>query len=348
MAPSFTMRSLGLPTTVALVIAVLAVSSSAPLVAYATAPALAIAFWRNALAVGVIAPVAATRRRDELRGLDRGGYALCALAGVALAAHFAVWIPSAKLTTAAAATAMVSTQPVWAALIAVARRVPVATGAWIGIAVAVVGAVLATGADLTVSRRAVTGDLLAVGGGIAAAVYTTLGERARIHTSTTTYTAVCYTACGALLAAVCLALRVPVSGFDLRTWLAICAMTVGPQLLGHSLVNYALHRVSATTVSVVLLFEVPGAALLAWVWLGQTPSAGSLPGLALLVGGVAVVVLTAARRTPPAVPPPPSVPPPAVPPPSSPAASVPPPAAPPRSPSPRSPSPPSSPPPSSI
>jgi drug/metabolite transporter (DMT)-like permease len=284
------MRRTGLPTIAALMIAVVAVSSSAPLIAYAAAPALAIALWRNALAVGVLTPVTATRRRTELRSLGRADVTLCVLAGVSLAAHFGLWIPSAKLTSVAAATAMVCTQPVWAALIAYLRRVPVTRTTLVGIGVAVVGAALATGADLAVSTRAVAGDLLAVAGGMAAAVYTTYGERARVRTSTLTYTTICYTVCALLLGAVCLTFEVPVIGFDRSTWLAIAAMVAGPQLLGHSLVNYALHRVSATTVSVVLLLEVPGAALLGWLWLGQTPEPGSLPGLTLLVVGVAVVV----------------------------------------------------------
>jgi drug/metabolite transporter (DMT)-like permease len=275
-------------------IAVVAVSSSAPLIAYAAAPALAIAFWRNALAVGALAPVALTRRRAELVGLDRAGLRLCVLAGVALAVHFGTWVPSAKLTTAAAATAMVSTQPVWAALIAYLRGVTVAPATWVGIGIAVLGAILATGADFAVSPRAVAGDLLAVAGGMAAAVYTTYGERARARTSTLTYTTVCYAVCALLLGGWCVAFGVPLRGFDGRTWLAIAAMTAGPQLLGHSMVNFALHRVSATTVSVLLLAEVPGAALLAWVWLGQAPAPGSLPGLALLVAGVLVVLLGAA------------------------------------------------------
>jgi drug/metabolite transporter (DMT)-like permease len=277
-------------------IAIVAVSSSAPLITYAAAPALAIAFWRNALAVGVLMPVTLTRRRDELRQLDRYRVGVCALAGLALAVHFATWVPSVKLTTAATATALVCTQPVWAALIALGRRVPVAATTWVGIVTAVVGAALATGADLTVSSRAVTGDLLAIGGGLAAAVYTTLGEHARTRTSTTTYTTVCYSVCALALGAACAVGRIPVHGFAARTWLAIGGLAVGAQLLGHSLVNYALHRVSATTVSVLLLFEVPGAALLAWAWLGQVPPGRSLPGLALVVAGVGVVVAGSARR----------------------------------------------------
>src|SRR4051794_21630685 len=97
----------GPATIAALTIAVVAVSSSAPLIAYATAPALAIAFWRNALAVGGLAPVTAARRTDELRAMTRADARVCVLAGAALAVHFGLWVPSAKLTTVAAATAMV-------------------------------------------------------------------------------------------------------------------------------------------------------------------------------------------------------------------------------------------------
>ncbi|PWR05871.1 EamA family transporter, partial [Micromonospora acroterricola] len=56
-------------TTGAVGLAVVAVSSSAPLIAYAAAPALAIAFWRNMLAVAVLGPFSLARRRAEFRAL---------------------------------------------------------------------------------------------------------------------------------------------------------------------------------------------------------------------------------------------------------------------------------------
>lgn len=93
----------------------------------------------------------------------------------------------------------------------------------------------------------------------------------------------------------CLVGRVPLTGFPATAWVALLALTVGPQLLGHSLFNFALRRVSAATVSVLILLEVPGAALLAWAWLGQVPLAASVPGLALLLAGVVIVVLAARR-----------------------------------------------------
>jgi drug/metabolite transporter (DMT)-like permease len=269
---------------------VLAISSSAPLIAYAAAPALAIAFWRNAFAFTVLAPAATVTRGPELARLGRRGLLACALPGVALAAHFGTWVPSPKYTTIAASTALVATQPVWQGLIALVqgRRLPRLI--WLGIGVAVAGAVAATGADFATSGRAFVGDLLALAGGLMAAVYTALGERARATTSTITYTSICYGVCALLLLIVCLAGGAQLGRYPATTWLALVALTVGPQLLGHSMFNYALHKVAATTVSVLVLLEVPGSALIGWLWLGQVPRVGQLPGLALILVGVAVVV----------------------------------------------------------
>jgi drug/metabolite transporter (DMT)-like permease len=286
-----------LVTAGVLLVAVLAVSSSAPLIAFAAAPALAVAFWRNGVAAVALTPITLGPRRQELLGVRRREVLFCVLAGAALAAHFGTWMPSVQLGSVATATALVATQPVWQGLIAAVQgRRPAPLG-WAGIGLAVAGAAWATGADVAVSGRAVFADALALAGGVFAAIYTALGERARVRLSTTTYTWICYGTCGVLLLVVCLIARIPLTGYDGRTWAAILAIVVGAQLLGHSMFNYALHRISATTVSVLILLEVPGAALLAWLWLGQTPRAAALPGLALLLAGVAVVIVGGGIRT---------------------------------------------------
>ncbi|HKS98482.1 MAG TPA: DMT family transporter, partial [Rugosimonospora sp.] len=195
----------------------------------------------------------------------------------------------------ATATALTSTQPVWQGLIALGqgRRLP--RRVWLGIGIAVTGAAVASGVDLAVSTRAFTGDMLALAGGVGNAVYTALGERVRSTVSNTAYSAVCYSVCALALLATCLVAGVPLAGFPTSAWLAILGLTVGPQLLGHTMFNYALERVSATTVSVLVLLEVPGAALITWLWLHQAPRGAQWPGLALLLAGVTVVVLGSRR-----------------------------------------------------
>jgi drug/metabolite transporter (DMT)-like permease len=102
---------------------------------------------------------------------------------------------------------------------------------------------------------------------------------------------VCYSVCAFVLLAVCLVGRQPLVGYPATAWLALVALTIGPQLLGHSLLNFSLRRVAVTTVSVVVLLEVPGAALIGWVWLGQAPRPAAWPGLGLMLAGLVLVIL---------------------------------------------------------
>jgi drug/metabolite transporter (DMT)-like permease len=202
------------------------------------------------------------------------------------------------LTSVASSTALVATQPVWAALLARLDGRQVARRVWVGILVAVTGAAMITGADLSLSARAVGGDLLAVLGGILAAAYVTAGAAVRVKISTTAYTTVCYSSCALLLVLVCLVFRQPLTGYSGATWIKLAALTAGAQLLGHSLINVVLRSTSPTVVSLAILFEAPGAAIIAAVWLDQLPPVSALPGIAVLLAGLALVIRAGGRAVP--------------------------------------------------
>jgi drug/metabolite transporter (DMT)-like permease len=194
------------------------------------------------------------------------------------------------MTSVASATALVATQTIFVALIGQfrGRRLPAA--AWLGIAVSTAGTVLITGADIGLSGRALMGDLLAVLGGLFAAIYVTIGAHARQHVTTALYTSICYAVCAVLLLGACLIGGVRLSGFSGNAWLKIALVTVCAQLLGHSLINVVLRSTSPTVVSLAILFETPGAAIVAAVWLHQSPPVLAIPGMVLLLAGVVVVV----------------------------------------------------------
>jgi drug/metabolite transporter (DMT)-like permease len=263
------------------------------------APALAIAFWRNALATGVLVPVAAVSRRAEVAAMSAREIALVTVAGAALALHFATWVSSLKLTSVASATALVCTQVGWVVLIGRMRGRRVSRAVLVGLAVSFAGVVVVSGVDVSISRRALGGDALALAGGVFAAVYTYLGASARRSLSTTTYTTLCYGTCALLLLPAAVLAGQPLTGFSAQTWAGIAAVTVAAQLLGHSVFNHLLAVVSATVVSLVLLLEVPGAALLAAVFLGETPPVGVYLGLVLVLTGLAIVVTHPAAGPPP-------------------------------------------------
>lgn len=281
-----------------MVVAIGAVSTAAPLITAAAAPTLAIAFWRNAMGSGAVLPMAlAGGARSELARMGTRARVLAAGSGVLLAAHFGTWIPSLAFTTVASATALTATQPVWAALIGRLRGERVPALAWLGIAAAVTGTAMLTGVDVVFSGHALTGDLLALAGGLFGAAYVTVGGTVRRDVSTTAYTAICYPFAALVLLLACVSSGTQLAGYDAATWLMIAGVTAGPQLLGHSLFNRVLRNTSATIVSLGMLLEVPGAALIAALWLGQVPAPTTVPAVLLLLGGVAVVVRSRETRT---------------------------------------------------
>jgi drug/metabolite transporter (DMT)-like permease len=273
-----------------LLVALAGVSASGPIMAATVAPALAIAFWRNLLGAGATLLLAGPRLRSTFRSLDRRSWAVSALAGAFLALHFGTWVPSVKFTSVASATGLVATQSIFAGLIAAAagRRLPRA--GWFGMLLAFIGTLFIAGADFQVSARAVTGDGLAILGGLFAACYVTTGGSARQRMNTASYTIVCYTVCSVGLLIACLIGGQRLSGYPARSWLLIAAVTACAQLLGHSLINLVLRSTSATLVSLGLLIEVPGAAGIAYFWLHQRPPGWALPGLLLLCAGLVIVV----------------------------------------------------------
>jgi drug/metabolite transporter (DMT)-like permease len=267
------------------------VSLSAPIATAVAAPALAVAFWRSALGAAVTVPVAVAARSRP----GRAGAASSAVAGVLLAAHFGLWIPSLRLTSVAASTALVTTAPLWTVVLQRLRGIPVRPRVLAGVVVALAGALAVTGADAGRSPSALVGDLLALAGGIAGAGYVVVGEGARRTTSTAVYTAIAYSVCAAVLAPTGLLLGQPLAGWGVRTWIELGVLTVSAQLLGHTALNAALPTVGATPLSLAILLEVPGATLVAWAWLGQRPPIAVVPGVVLILSGLWVVV----RKDPP-------------------------------------------------
>ena len=270
-----------------LVLAVAGISFSAPLAAASALPGLAIAFWRTALASVALAPVALARPRPRPTARD-GRH--CVLAGLLLAAHFGTWLPSLTLTSVAASTALVCTAPLWTAVLARLRGARVPLAVWIGVVASLGGVVVIAGIDLDASPRALVGDVLALVGGLCMAGYLEVGASVRARLDTTTYTLLCYATAAIALLVVALVAGTPLAGWGAAGWLFLVAITVVGQFLGHSLFNRALHAFSASTIAVVTLLEVPGAAVVAALALSQELAAPTVAGVVLLLAGLAVVV----------------------------------------------------------
>ncbi|HYU01658.1 MAG TPA: DMT family transporter [Gemmatimonadales bacterium] len=268
-----------------LIVAVLATTYAGPIVRFATAPAVAIAFWRLVLVLPVTFGLA-TRERQRT-SVMREAFPLMLLAGVLLAVHFWTWIASLRFTTVASSVVLVSLKPIFAWGIAALwlGEHPAPTERW-GIALAVAGATLIGLGDARLSLGALGGDVLALAGALTGAGYYVIGRRVRRTVGIWSYASAVY-AVAALLLGFSAALRgAPLTGFGGRDWTVFGAMAAGPMLLGHTGMNYALKHYRATTVNVAALGEPVGASLIAWL----VPSIHEVPPPAALLGGILVLL----------------------------------------------------------
>jgi drug/metabolite transporter (DMT)-like permease len=286
------------PRLVALLcLGVLSVAFSSILIRAAEAPAMSVAFYRNAIAAAILLPIALARHRDEFRSLDRRGWAVAVLSGALLAVHFAMWIPSLSYTTVAASTVLVTTTPVWVALIGRAMGETVTRRTVAGIGLALAGAVLISGGDYGVSARAALGDLLALGGAVAAAGYLLAGRSLRQRISLTTYTGIAYSTTAAILAVVVAASEATFTGFQPDVWLLFLLMALVPQIGGHTVFNYLLGHVEAGTVAIGTTGEPVVASLLALAIFGEVPSWTAIVGGVVILSGIWVVLSAQARAS---------------------------------------------------
>ena len=280
------------PTTwILLGVGVLAVSASAIFVRYADgAHPLAISFWRCAIGAAALAPFA-HRDIPALRGKN---LKVSVAAGLFLALHFGTWIWSIQLTTVAAAVLLLATTPVFVAISArlwMGERLRAA--GWIGIVATVAGAAAIGGADLGGSNM--IGNVLALIGGATAAGYTITGQIARREVGIMGYSVATYLIAALLLLVACAIGRVPLWGFDAQSWWAIAAIVIGPQLLGHTILNLVVKELEATMVSVAIMAEPLVATSLAFVLFDEVPSMLIYPaGAAVLIG---IYLVSMSRRS---------------------------------------------------
>jgi len=279
-----------------LIVAVLATTYAGPIVRFATAPALAIAFWRLALVLPVAGGLAVWERSGERGAVPSGASVgtaprsplpLMVLAGLLLSVHFWSWIASLHYTAVASSVVLVSLKSVFAWAIAALwlREHPTRAEAW-GIALAVSGASLIGVGDARLSLGALGGDGLALLGAATGAGYYVIGRRVRRTVGIWRYATGVYAVAAAALALLALAAAVPLVGFTRRDWAVFGAMAAGPMLIGHTGMNYALRHFRATTVNVAALGEPVGATLLAWL----IPAIHEPPRVTAVVGGVLVLI----------------------------------------------------------
>ncbi len=260
----------------ALLLGVAAVSWGGPLVRFTSAPALTVAAWRMAFAAAVFLPFGIRKWRKKEAPLP-------ILAGIFLAAHFAFWIRSIRLTSIASSVVLVNTNPLFVGLFSWLLRERPRRAFWVGVVVGLAGTVLIGLGDLSLSPAALLGDALALLGALAASGYLLLGRRARKNQPLSAYVSLVYLSAAVFLVlAACASTPLPPH----NDWLWIGLIALVPQIFGHTTVNWALGRFPASAVAVALLGEPVGAALWAFFLFGETLHLVQGVGIGLVLLGI--------------------------------------------------------------
>jgi drug/metabolite transporter (DMT)-like permease len=293
---------------------ILAVSSASIFVRYAQeyAPSLVIAAWRLSVAALILTPLTLKRERVVLRALRRGELALALLSGIFLALHFATWISSLEFTTVASSAVLVTTTPLWVALVSpFFLKEPITRPILLGMLLALTGSIiiglsdtctwqagslLCPGMGEVLQGRAFLGDLLALAGAIFAAAYVIIGRKLRGNLTLLIYIFLVYGAAAIVLVGMMLLAREPAFGYPPITYLWLLLLAIIPQLLGHSSFNWALKYVSAAYVAVTLLGEPIGATILAYFLLDEAPTGTKVFGAILILTGIFIATRVEAKR----------------------------------------------------
>ena len=269
-------------------IALLSVGTAAPMARMAEVNALAIAFWRCTLGSAAIVPYLLWVRPAWPLGKPP---ATLLLAGIALAAHFAFWLGSLHFTSVAASVVLVCTQPIFVTLLArVFLREKTGILAIAGIGIAFLGVVLiATDGEST--STSMLGNAMALVGALTVALYVLIGRSVRgTGMPLSWYTFVVYGSAGVTLWMAAHLASEPLTGFSTSSWTWIFAVALIPQLIGHTLFNWALGYVKASTLSGTILVEPVISTALAWWWLHEEPGWRTLLGGIVALSGLAILL----------------------------------------------------------
>jgi len=275
---------------VALTVAVIAISWASILILLSGAQPVAVAFWRSAIAAVALTPLFIIERENGAYALRSNEVLLVIVGGVALAIHFMTWIESLYLTTVAASTTLVSTYPIFTLIMDRLIGERVGRHAIIGTLTAFLGVVLITAPEFFISLKALVGNLLALIGAVAGAVYFMIGRVVRVKVSLATYTVPVYGVSALATLITGLFLHTRFWPYPLYTWFYIVMIVLGPMLLGHTLLNYTLRYSRAITVTTSTLGEPIGATLLALLIFRQIPQPLTVVGMVVTLLGIYMVI----------------------------------------------------------
>jgi len=264
---------------------VLALGFSALFVRWANAPGPVVGFYRIGLSTLILLPFFMIRRRTGGK-ITRAILIFPILGGILTALDHGFWNTSVNFTSAANATLLANTAPLWVALFAyLVWKEHLKVAFWLGLTLTLIGAAIVLSTDFLRDGSLGIGDMLAIAAGFFYAGYFLVTQRGRVHWDTLSYIWIVSLVSTICLLLISLGLGMPITGYPLESYLAFLGAALVSQTGGYLAVGYALGHLPASLVAPTLLGQPVVTALLAIPLLGESLGVGQIiGGLAVLAG----------------------------------------------------------------
>lgn len=265
-------------------------------------PSLMIAAARLTIAALILTPITLRRHWAEIRALKRNDLLLALLSGLFLALHFATWILSLEYTSVLISVVLVTTNPLWVAVLEVVfLRARLGRMVIIGLLIGFVGSIiagLASSGPTTPGKEPLLGSILALTGAVCVAIYLVIGRKLRACLNLLPYIWLVYGCAALILLVTITVMGIPVTGYSTNGYLCLLGLALIPQLIGHSSFNYALKYLSATLVGIVNQLEPVLSAVAAIIVFNEVPGTIQILGSVAILAGVILASLGQGQNQP--------------------------------------------------
>jgi drug/metabolite transporter (DMT)-like permease len=272
-----------------LIIGIICISFSPIFVKLAVAPPVSSGFYRIFIAWLLLAPYCLYARKLKI---GRRDLVIALVGGVVFGADIAVWNISLIKISATISTLIANLAPVWVGLLSfiiLGKR----SGRlfWIGTTVAIFGMIILVGYQHILHLQFNIGLVYALVASFFYATYIMITKGILQKISTVTF--MFYNMLGAsiFLLLICAFRHDELIHFPASTWLDLLGMGLVCQLAGWITINYSIHHLEATKVSIALLSQTVIAGFWAMLFLNETLELNEIAGSIIVLAGIAITFL---------------------------------------------------------
>jgi drug/metabolite transporter (DMT)-like permease len=239
-----------------LILAILILSWSAIIIRWVgDVNPILIAFYRLLFSTIILSPAVVYRKKISADFLKKN-WKLLFTSGLFLSLHFYTWIASLQTTSVGHSIFLESTHPLFGWLLSViflkekGNKYTI-----IGLLLGLSGMYLIVSENFLSEINSFKGDMLAVFSGFSFAVYLLMARKIGKKIEIFSYVFIIYGISAVILGGAAFLTHLDFTAISAKSWLFLLLLTIGPNLTGHTILNWISRKIEIYKVNFALLAE---------------------------------------------------------------------------------------------